>query len=200
MRPCKDMSSNLKSSYHNATLGLRSLRMRIDTIIIAQSNVNKTTLIGAHRRKAHSTMLAGCTRGSRVSHRYHFVVAPGLVPLDINSNRIAESKLPAHQKGEQRLQRLECTTMPSNEDSEIGGGDIKNEFTFITLILVNGGIGGIKECEQVAQYGYGDVGDRIKLFVGQVLISLVFTGDLRIRPTGLLDFRAEFFRHGNSIT
>ncbi len=90
--------------------------------------------------------------------------------------------------------------MTPNENGEIRGRNIENELTLVTFILVNGGIGGIKKREQISKYRYGNISDRIKLFIGQLHGSFVLTSNLRVCPRCLHDFCAEFFRHGNSIT
>ena len=90
--------------------------------------------------------------------------------------------------------------MTSNENSEIRGRNIENELTLVAFILVNRGISGIEKREQISKYRYGNISDRIKLFIGQLLASFVLTGNLRVCPRCLYDFCAEFFRHGNSIT
>ena len=45
--------STLANGNHNATLRVGTLRVRVNAIIVTQSDVNQTTLVCRHRRKVH---------------------------------------------------------------------------------------------------------------------------------------------------
>ena len=139
--------------------------MSFDISMVAKSNVHKTTLIGAHGLKAHRTMLTDGALSSTLGHLNKLVVATAPITLNIDDDGKTESKLTANQEREDRLERLKSATMATDKHREIRSGYVKNDLTVITLIFIDGRIGGIKVAQDIPQDGDGDVNHAVKFIV-----------------------------------
>lgn len=181
--PLKHTVSNqmLERNNHHMTLRINTLRMRLNPSVVTQGKVHQTALIRSHRRKTYRSLLADSTAGSTLGHLDNLIMATALVALDINHNREAEAELAAHQQREHRLERLERTTMATNQHRKIGSSHIKNDLTVVTLVLVDGRVSGIKMSEQLAKDRYGKINDRIGLLVAKLFASLILNRKLGIR-------------------
>ena len=179
---------------------VRPLRMSIDGIIATKCYVNQSTLIGIHRRKRNALMGTDSTLGSRLSHRGNLVLTAALVPLNIHHNRIPKAKLAAHQQREHNLQGIKGTTMTTNKDGKIGSGYIKNQFAFVALILINRRVRSIEVRKDGTQNGNRNIGNGVKLLIGQLFTGLVALCNLGIiarnlRGNLLKHILDDLFRH-----
>ena len=178
------------------TIGVGTFRMGLNLIVLTKCDMDQTALIGTHGRKVNRAALAQCTRSSRMGHGDDFVTAAALISLNIDSHGITEAELTAHQKGEHRLQRFKGATMTTNQNSKIRRGYIKDKLALVTLILIDRGIGGVKETQQGAKDRDGNIGYRIEFFVRELFTSFIVSSDLRILAGINLGLLFKFFRHG----
>ena len=171
---------------------VRALGVSIDCIITTKRNMNQSTLIGIHRRKRHTLMSTDSALGSRLSHGGNLVLTAALVSLDIHYNRIPKAKLAAHQQREHNLKGIKGATMTANENSKIGSRYIQNQLTLVTLILIDGRVGGIEVRKDGTQDGNRNIGNGVELLIGQLFTSLVALCNLGIIAR---DLRGNLLKH-----
>ncbi|CDD86400.1 uncharacterized protein BN589_01072 [Collinsella sp. CAG:289] len=125
-------------------------------------------------------MLTHRACGSGVSHRNNLVMTTALISFDVNRNRIAEPKTTTHQKREHGLEGLQGTAMTTDKNRKIGGGHIENELSFITLILIDRGIGSVKITKDRTKNRDSNISDGVELFIGELFACFICCGDFRI--------------------
>ena len=109
----------------------------IDAIIVSKRNVNDSALIRSHRSHLHAAMLACSFIGSGARDGFELLTLTALIPLDVNNNRITEAHRADSDGGNDKLQGIECTTMPANQYRKIVTGDIEDKLPLVTLIFVD---------------------------------------------------------------
>lgn len=147
--------------------------MGINLSVITKRDMNETTLIGGHGRKLYRPTLAQSASGSRLRHRNNLILAATLISLDINYNRITKTELPTHKQREQGLKSLKRTTMATDQDSKVGSSNIKDQLALITVILIDGRVGGVEVSKNGAQNRNGDIGDSVELSIGKHLAGFI---------------------------
>lgn len=170
----------------DTTLRINTFGMSFDSLVITKCNVNKATLIGAHRGKLHSRMLLHSTSGSRASHGSNLLVTTALISFDIHNNRITEPELATHNEGYHGLKGFKRAPMSTNQHGKIGSCDVEDQFSFTTFILVDGSTLSIKLLKNIAQHRDRYIGNLIEILIGQFLTSLVLAGKLRISTDDLV--------------
>ena len=70
--------------------------------------------------------------------------------------------------------------MTSDQNSQITSRHIKNELALIALIFIDGGGLGTKMTKNGTQYRDGNIGNGIKLFIGQRNAGFVMRSDIGI--------------------
>ncbi len=179
---------------------VRTLRMGIDSIIATKCNMNQSALIGIHGRKRNTLMSADGTLCGRLSHRGNLVLTTALVALNVHHNRIPKAKLAAYQKREHNLKGIKRTTVTTNENSKVRSRYIQNQLALIALILINRRVGGIEVRKDGTQNRNRNIGNGVKLLVGQLFTSLVALCNLGIiarnlRGNLLKHILDDLFRH-----
>lgn len=173
-------------------IGIRTLRMRVDSIVTTKSNMNQSTFIGIHGRQGNTLMSANSALGSGLGHRSNFVLSTALVALNINHNRIPKAKLAAHQQREHNLKGIKGTTMTANENSKIRSGYVQNQLALVTLILIDGRVRRIEVRKDGTQNGNSHIGNGVELLIGQLFTSLVTLCNLGIIAR---DLRGNLLKH-----
>ena len=181
-------------------IGVRSLGMSIDRIVATKCNMNQSALIGVHRRKRNTLVSANSTLGSRLSHRGNLVLTTTLVSLNVHHNRIPKAKLTAYQKREHNLKGIKRTTVTTNENSKVRSRYIQNQLALIALILIDRRVGGIEVRKDGTQNRNRNIGNGVKLLIGQLFTSLVALCNLGIiarnlRGNLLKHILDDLFRH-----
>ena len=173
-------------------IGIRTLRMRVDSIVTTKSNMNQSTFIGIHGRQGNTLMSANSALGSGLGHRSNFVLSTALVALNVNHNRIPKAKLAAHQQREHNLKGIKGTTMTANENSKIRSGYVQNQLALVTLILIDGRVRRIEVRKDGTQNGNSHIGNGVELLIGQLFTSLVTLCNLGIIAR---DLRGNLLKH-----
>ena len=86
--------------------------------------------------------------------------------------------------------------MTTDQNSKIRRGHIEDKLALVTLILIDGGVGGVKETQQGAKDRDGNISYRIEFFVRELFTSFIVSSDLRILAGINLGLLFKFFRHG----
>lgn len=173
-------------------IGVRALRMRVDSIVTTKGNMNQSTFVGIHRRQGNTFMSANSALGSGLGHRSNLVLTAALVSLDVHYNRIPKAKFAAHQQREHNLKGIKGATMTANENSKVGSRYIQNQLTFVALILIDRRVGGIEVRKDGTQDGNSNIGNGVELLIGQLFTSLVALCNLGIIAR---DLRGNLLKH-----
>ena len=164
---------------HDVPVRIIALRVCSDLRIISQSKVNQTTVIRIHGSKLDAGTMALSTRSSVESHLLNLLLCTTTVALDVNNNGIVELETTAHERGDNRLQGFQRTTVTANEDGKVSTAHIKNELALIAIVLINGGVCLTKEIENAAQVFNGNIGNVVSLVISQSNASLIVLTNLR---------------------
>ena len=173
-------------------IGIRALRMRVDSIVTTKGNMNQSTFIGIHGRQGNTLMSANSALGSGLGHRSNLVLSTALITLDVDDDRIPKAKLAAHQQGEHNLKSIKGTSMTANENSKIRSGYVQNQLALVTLILIDGRVRRIEVRKDGTQNGNSHIGNGVELLVGQLFTSLVTLCNLGIIAR---DLRGNLLKH-----
>ena len=181
-------------------IGVRALRMRVDSIVTTKGNMNQSTFVGIHGRQGNTFMSANSALGSGLGHRSNLVLSTALITFDVDDDRIPKAKLAAHQQREHNLKGIKGTTMTANENSKIRSGNIQNQLALVTLVLINRRVGGIEVRKDGTQNGNRNIGDGVELLIGQLFTGLVALCNLGIiarnlRGNLLKHILDDLFRH-----
>ncbi len=71
--------------------------------------------------------------------------------------------------------------MTADEDGKIGSGDIEDDLTLVTVVLINRRISSIEEAQELTKNGESHIYERIDLLIGQLLTSFVLLLNSSIR-------------------
>lgn len=193
------MKGKLESLDDDPAIGINSLRICIDPIIITKGDMNETALIRTHGRQLDDPMLTASTRGGGAGHGDDLIMTAALVAFNVNDDRISEAKLTTDQQRKENLEGLESASMPANEDSKVRRGDIKDQGSIVAIVLIDGGILGVEMREDGAKDRNRYISDCVELFISQLLSSLItsrkFRIITRIGAFGLSNLK-KFIRHG----
>lgn len=173
-------------------IGIRALRMCVDSIVTTKGNMNQSTFIGIHGRQGNTLMSANSALGSGLRHRSNLVLSTALITLDVDDDWIPKAKLAAHQQGEHNLKSIKGTSMTANENSKIRSGYVQNQLALVTLILINGRVRRIEVRKDGTQNGNSHIGNGVELLVGQLFTSLVTLCNLGIIAR---DLRGNLLKH-----
>ena len=182
------------------TIGIRTLGMGIDRIVATKCDMNQSALVGIHGRQRNTLVSANSTLGSKLSHRGNLVLTATLVALNVNHNRIPKAKLTAYQKREHNLKSIKRTTVTTNENSKVRSRYIQNQLALIALILIDRRVGSIEVRKDGTQNRNRNIGNGVKLLIGQLFTSLVALCNLGIiarnlRGNLLKHILDDLFRH-----
>ena len=173
-------------------IGIRALRMRINSIVTTKGNMNQSTFIGIHGRQGNTLMSANSALGSGLGHRSNLVLSTALITLDVDDDRIPKAKLATHQQGKHNLKSIEGTSMATNENSKIRSGYVQNQLALVTLILIDGRVRRTEVRKDGTQNGNSHIGNGVELLIGQLFTSLVTLCNLRIIAR---DLRGNLLKH-----
>ena len=173
-------------------IGVRALRMRVDSIVTTKGNMNQSTFVGIHRRQGNTFMSANSALGSGLGHRSNLVLSTALITFDVDDDRIPKAKFAAHQQREHNLKGIKGATMTANENSKVGSRYIQNQLTFVALILIDRRVGGIEVRKDGTQDGNSNIGNGVELLIGQLFTSLVALCNLGIIAR---DLRGNLLKH-----
>ena len=70
--------------------------------------------------------------------------------------------------------------MTTDKNRKIGGGHIENELSFITLILIDGGIGSVKIAKDRTKNRDSNISDGVELLISELFACFICCGDFRI--------------------
>ncbi len=87
----------MNSGNNNSAIGILTLGMSSDSIIVNQSQVNQTTLIGIHRGHGNTSLLAS-PACSCLSKTLDLRLPTSFITLDIYDDGVIEPKRAAHQR------------------------------------------------------------------------------------------------------
>lgn len=173
-------------------IGVRALRMRVDSIVTTKGNMNQSTFVGIHRRQGNTFMSANSALGSGLGHRSNLVLSTALITFDVDDDRIPKAKFAAHQQREHNLKGIKGATMTANENSKVGSRYIQNQLTLVALILIDRRVGGIEVRKDGTQDGNRNIGNGVELLIGQLFTSLVALCNLGIIAR---DLRGNLLKH-----
>lgn len=148
------------------TTGAFSFGRRFNTIVIAKSNMNDSTLVRGHRTKLNATLLTGRTICARMGDRLKLLTLARFITLNINDNRISETDRPDSDSGNKELEGVEGFPMAANQNSKITAGNIENKLAFIAFVFVNRNFANIEMLQDILKNSNGSVGDMIEFFFG----------------------------------
>ena len=171
------------------TFGSFTLGSSLDTSVITKSNMDDTTLVRSHWTKLNASMSRSRFLCGRASKGLKLLTLTALIPFNIDNDRITEANDANRNDGNQKLESIKGAAMTTNKNRKIVTGNIKDKLTVVTLILVDGDLTNIEIFKDVLQCGNCSVGNEIKFFIRQRLISRV---SLLIQNL-IIDFK--FFRH-----
>ncbi len=173
-------------------IGIRALRMRVDSIVATKGNMNQSTFISIHGRQGNTLMSANSALGSGLGHRSNLILSTALITLDVDDDRIPKAELAAHQQREHNLKGIKGTTMTANENSKIRSGYVQNQLALVTLILIDGRVRRIEVQKDGTQNGNSYIGNGVELLIGQLFTSLVTLCNLGIIAR---DLRGNLLKH-----
>ena len=181
-------------------IGIRALRMRVDSIVTTKGNMNQSTFISIHGRQGNTLMSANSALGSGLGHRSNLILSTAIITLDVDDDRIPKAELAAHQQREHNLKGIKGTTMTANENSKIRSRNIQNQLTLVALVLINRRVGGIEMRKDGTQNGNRNIGNGVELLIGQLFTGLVALCNLGIiarnlRGNLLKHILDDLFRH-----
>lgn len=139
--------------------------MSLNPCVLTKRKMDKAALVGIHRLKGYGPMLTNSSRCSTLRHLGDLIATTTLVALDIDHDGESEAKLAAQQQREHSLERFKRTPVTADEDGKIGSGDIKDDLTLITVVLINRRISSIEEAQKLTEYGKSHIYERIDLLV-----------------------------------
>lgn len=79
---------------HDVTCAALTFGGSLDTIVIAQRNMDDAALVRCHRAQLNAAVLAGCTVRSRTGDRFELLPLPAFVSFDIDHDGVAETHFP----------------------------------------------------------------------------------------------------------
>ncbi len=173
-------------------IGIRALRVCVDSIVATKGNMDQSTFIGIHGRQGNTLMSANSTLGGGLGHRCNLVLSTALITLNVDDDRIPKAKLAAHQQREHNLKGIEGTSVTTNENSKIRSGYVQNQLTLIALILIDGRVRRIEVRKDGTQNGNSHIGNGVELLIGQLFTSLVTLCNLGIIAR---DLRGNLLKH-----
>lgn len=173
-------------------IGVRALRMRVDSIVTTKGNMNQSTFVGIHGRQGNTFMSANSALGSGLCHRSNLVLSTALITFDVDDDRIPKAKLATHQQGEHNLKSIEGTSMTANENSKIRSSYVQDQLALVTLILIDGRVRRIEVRKDGTQNGNSHIGNGVELLIGQLFTSLVTLCNLGIIAR---DLRGNLLKH-----
>ncbi len=174
------------------TIGVRALRMRVDSIVTTKGNMNQSTFVGIHGRQGNTLMSTDSALGSRLSHSGDLVLTATLITLDIDDNRIPKAELTTYQQREHNLKGIKRASMTTNENSKIRSSYIQNQLALVAFILIDRRVGGIEVRKDGTQDGNRNIGNGVELLIGQLFTSLVALCNLGIIAR---DLRGNLLKH-----
>lgn len=173
-------------------IGIRALRVCVDSIVATKGNMDQSTFIGIHGRQGNTLMSANSTLGGGLGHRCNLVLSTALITLNVDDDRIPKAKLAAHQQREHNLKGIKGTSVTTNENSKIRSGYVQNQLTLIALILIDGRVRRIEVRKDGTQNGNSHIGNGVELLIGQLFTSLVTLCNLGIIAR---DLRGNLLKH-----
>ena len=179
----------LNRNDNDVTLGSFTLGSSLDASVITKSNMDDTTLVRSHWTKLNASMSRSRLLCGRASKGLKLLTLTALIPFNIDNDRVTETNDANRNDGNQELESIKGTTMTTNKNRKIVASDIKDELTVVAFILVDGDLTNIEVFKDVLQCRNCSVGNEIKFFIRQRLISRV---SLLIQNL-IIDFK--FFRH-----
>ena len=87
----------MNSGDNNSAIGILTLGVSGDRVIVNQSQVNQTTLIGIHRSHGNTSLLAS-PACSCLGKTLNLRLPAGFIALDIDDDGVIELKRAAHQR------------------------------------------------------------------------------------------------------
>ena len=118
-------------------LRLVPLGMRSHLVVINESQVHYTAVIGIHGSHRNAPMLLLRPRGRRTSELSKLFTAAALIALDINDDRIVELESIAQIGRNNHLEGIQGLAVSADENRKVATADVQNEFAFVAVILVN---------------------------------------------------------------
>lgn len=173
-------------------IGIRALRMRVDSIVTTKGNMNQSTFVGIHGRQGNTLMSANSALGGGLGHRSNLVLTTTLVTLNVDDNRIPKAELTAYQQREHNLKGIKRTSMATNENSKIRSSYIQNQLALVTFILIDRRVRRIEVRKDGTQNGNSHIGNGVELLIGQLFTSLVALCNLGIIAR---DLRGNLLKH-----
>ena len=170
-------AARLDGGHHDMAIRLLALGMSDNPIVLTQGEMNQATLVCVHRGKRYLAVTTLGALGSGPSNVLKLVSTTALIPLNIHDDGIVELDVTAQERGEDRLEGVERTTMTPNENSEVSAVNIENQLAVLTVILVNGGRGFAEEAEDTLEVRDGKVSNLVHLVIAQSLARLVALAD-----------------------
>jgi hypothetical protein len=174
------MRDGLQLNRRNHDVPVRIIALRVcgDLRIISQSKVNQTTVVRIHGSKLDAGTMTLSTRSSVESHLLNLLLSTATITLNVDDDRIVELETAAQKGGDNRLKSLKRAPMATNENSKVTTAHIKDELTFVTIVLINGGVSLTEEIENTAEILNSDVGNTIGLVISQSDASLIVLANL----------------------
>lgn len=189
----KNALLRLNRSDDHVTLGISALRVSRDINGVTKRKVNEPTLVGVHRCKPHSAARLHSLLSITTGQALDLVATPALISLDVNNDGIVEADALGEHGGEHNLERVQRNAMTADKDREVSTADIQDQFTLVSIILINRTSVLTKAPKDTSEDVDGRVGNDIKLVIGQASRLLETRADDR-ELVGLLQ---GFLAHSN---
>ena len=189
----KSPNLRLQRANNNATVRVYTLRECFNTIIISQIHVNQTALVWTHGPELHISVLAASTGSGRRSQSFELLALAMLIALDINGNRITETKLAEGDSRQHQLQRIQSASTTANQNCKvITANDIKDNLTLVTLVFVDLHTMHIKETKNFFKRVDSSISYMIEFFIGKLFVLIFLNFCILLRS---LLFKNILFRH-----
>ena len=146
-----------------------SFRSSFDAFFVTKRDVNNATLIRSHGTKLNAPVLGASTMSCRVCKVLKLFALTALVTFDIYDDGIAEAHRTRCDSRNKELERIERFAMTANQDGKITARNIKDELTFIAVILIDGNVAYIEILQDVLQGSNSGVRNSIDFLISEVL-------------------------------
>ncbi len=190
--------------HHNMSRAAFTFGSGFNPIVIAQSDMDDSTLIRCHRTKFYTAVLTSRAIRRRTGNRFQLLPLTTLVSLYINNNGVSESHFPNGNSRNKELQGIQGLSVTSDQHGKIIAGYIKDKLSFITFVFVDRHFANIEILQDILENGNGCISHLIELLIAQLgdsaflgRISLVFR-NLFLGFHGMFfefKFAVGFFRH-----
>ena len=146
-----------------------SFRSSFNAFFVTKRDMNNATLVRSHRTKLDAPVLGARAMSCRIRKVLKLLALTALVAFDIYDDGITEAHCTRRDSRNKELECIERFAMAANQDGKIAACDIKNQLTFIAVVLIDGNVAHIKILQDVLQGSNSGIRNSIDFLISEVL-------------------------------